>query len=94
MKKLYRSSSDQMIAGVCSGLADYFEVDPAIIRLAFVLLFFVGSGGFWVYIILWIVMPLESQHPAGDVEVKSKPAEKPLQVEEPHSDDIDSGKSQ
>ena len=58
-KRLYRSRNDVMIGGVCSGLAKYFELDPTIIRLAFVLLFLIGSGGFWIYLILWLVTPLE-----------------------------------
>ena len=58
-KRLYRSRNDVMIGGVCSGLAKYFELDPTIIRLAFALIFLIGSSGFWIYLILWIVMPLE-----------------------------------
>lgn len=46
-----------MIAGVCAGLADYFSIDPTIVRLLFVLFFFSGGGGLLLYIILWIVMP-------------------------------------
>ncbi|NPV41304.1 MAG: PspC domain-containing protein [Anaerolineae bacterium] len=74
MKKLYRSRSDEMIAGVCGGLADYFEIDPAIIRLLFVLLLFAGTGGFWIYIILWIVMPLQPENIDNSIDVKEKPA--------------------
>jgi phage shock protein PspC (stress-responsive transcriptional regulator) len=58
-KKLYRSKSDRMIAGVCSGLAKYFNIDPTLVRLLSVLgLVFVG-GTFWAYIIMWIVVPEE-----------------------------------
>jgi phage shock protein PspC (stress-responsive transcriptional regulator) len=62
-KGLYRNSNDKIIAGVCSGLAYYFKVDPVWIRLAFILMFGIL---FWVYILLWIVlkpMPLESNAP-------------------------------
>ncbi len=59
MKRLYRNKSDVMIAGVCSGLAKYFDVDPTAIRLAFVLLLFVGLGGLWIYLVLWIITPLD-----------------------------------
>jgi len=72
MKKLYRSRKDEMIAGVCGGLADYLGVDPTIIRLAFVILFFAGTGGFWLYIILWIIMPLQPGHVENSVEVSEK----------------------
>ncbi len=59
-KKLYRSNSDKMIAGVCGGLGQYFGVDPTLIRLIFALLVVFGVGsGILLYIILAIVMPLE-----------------------------------
>ena len=70
MKRLYRNKSDVMIAGVCSGLAKYFDVDPTAIRLAFVLLLFVGFGGLWIYVVLWIIMPLDPEQENGVVEVK------------------------
>ncbi len=72
MKKLYRSRSDEMIAGVCGGLADYFELDPTIIRLIFVLLLFAGTGGFWIYVILWIVMPLKPENVENSIEVNER----------------------
>ena len=84
MKKLYRSKSDVMIAGVCSGLAKYLEVDPTAIRLAFVLLLFLALGGFWIYVILWIIMPIEPAVGTASVEVAEKPKpESPKQVEAP-----------
>jgi len=86
-KKLYRSRDDVMIAGVCSGLANYFELDPTIIRLAFVFLLLAASGGFWIYLILWIVMPLApKEEQAKIVEVQSgieRASIKPAKVEEP-----------
>jgi phage shock protein C len=61
-KKLYRSRSDSMIAGVCGGLGKYLNVDPVWIRLGFVLMLFGGASvGFWAYIILWIVVPQEGR---------------------------------
>ena len=56
-KRLYRQLKDKVIGGVCTGLADYFEVDPVLIRVLFVIALFLGSMGFWLYIILWIVVP-------------------------------------
>lgn len=53
-----RSSTDKMIAGVCAGLADYFDLDPTIIRVIWVLAFFCAGTGLLAYIILWIVLPL------------------------------------
>lgn len=58
-KRLLRSSSDRWVAGVCGGIAEYFGWDPAIVRLAYVLLsvFSAAFPGLLVYIILWIIMP-------------------------------------
>ena len=58
LKRLVRSSTDNKIAGVCGGLADYFDIDPMIIRLIWVILFFCAGTGGLVYLILWIVLPL------------------------------------
>jgi len=59
MKKLYRSRKDTKIAGVCGGIAEYFNVDSNIIRLLAVLTIFFGGGGIIAYIIAWIIIPLE-----------------------------------
>ena len=56
-KKIYRSTKEKMISGVCGGLAEYFEVDPVIIRVLFVAALFLGTMGFWLYILLWIIIP-------------------------------------
>lgn len=60
-KNLNRSQSNQVIGGVCGGLAEYLNVDPILFRVLFVLGFLVGGSGFLVYIILWIALPLEIQ---------------------------------
>ena len=58
MRKLYRSLSDKKIAGVCGGLAEYFKIDPTIIRIVFVVLLLPGGfPGLLPYAILWIVVP-------------------------------------
>jgi phage shock protein C len=59
-KRLYKSRTDRMIAGVCGGLAEYFDVDPVLVRLLFLLLGFLTGIGFLIYPILWIVMPEQS----------------------------------
>ena len=56
-KRLTRRLDNKMIGGVCSGLADYFNVDPTIVRVLFVIALLSASAGFWIYVILWIVMP-------------------------------------
>jgi len=58
-KKLYRSSSDKMIGGVCGGLGKYFDVDSTLVRLGAVLSIFTGVG-LIAYLIAWIVVPLDS----------------------------------
>ena len=58
IKRLYRSTTDTMLAGVCSGLAEYANLDPALVRLLFVLAFFVtGPGIFIAYLVMMIVIP-------------------------------------
>jgi phage shock protein C len=57
-KQLVRSSTDSKIAGVCGGLADYFDLDPTLVRLIWALLFLCGGTGGVAYIILWLVLPL------------------------------------
>jgi phage shock protein PspC (stress-responsive transcriptional regulator) len=56
-KRLYRSITDRKIAGVSGGLADYFEIDPLLIRLIFIILAVSGGAGLFIYIVLWIVTP-------------------------------------
>lgn len=60
VKKLYRSNSDRMIAGICGGLGEYFAVDATLVRLIFVIgSIFSFSALFWIYIIMLIVVPEE-----------------------------------
>ena len=56
-KRMYRQPRDKMIGGVCMGLSEYFEIDPVIIRVLFVIALFLGTMGFWLYVILWIIIP-------------------------------------
>ena len=60
-KKLYRSRADRKIWGVCGGLAKRFDVDSTMIRVIFVVSLLCGSLGFWVYIIMAIMVPLEGK---------------------------------
>jgi phage shock protein C len=52
-----------MIGGVCGGLADYFGVDPTLVRAVFAAITVLGGAGALLYLILWVVMPLESPPP-------------------------------
>ncbi len=57
-KRLYRSSKERIIGGVCGGIAEYFHVDPIIVRLLWVLFTLLSFGvGLIIYIIAWIVIP-------------------------------------
>ena len=74
-QRLYRSTKDKMIAGVCGGLADFFGLDVSLVRLLAVIMALLGGHGILVYIILWIVVPVQ---PAGPVNVvASDPVENP-----------------
>lgn len=58
VKRLYRSRHDRMIAGVCGGLAEYFEIDPSIVRLLFVGGLFIGAPGVLpAYLVMALVVP-------------------------------------
>ncbi len=59
MKQLKRSNTQRMIAGVCGGLAEYFNMDPTMVRIAYVLLSVISAAfpGILVYLILWVVIP-------------------------------------
>ncbi|NIM12352.1 MAG: PspC domain-containing protein [Candidatus Aminicenantes bacterium] len=59
MKRLKRSRKSRMIAGVCGGIAEYFDVDPTIVRIVYVLvsILSVAFPGILVYIIMWIIIP-------------------------------------
>ena len=59
-KKLTRSRSSRMLAGVCGGLSDYFGLDPSLVRIAYALLtLFTAFAGSIVYIVLWVIIPEE-----------------------------------
>ena len=59
--RLMRSETEKMIAGVCGGLADYLNIDPVLVRLAFVVLFLASGIGLAIYALLWIILPTPSR---------------------------------
>lgn len=77
-KRLYKSRKDRVLFGVCGGVAEYFDVDPTIIRLATVLIWMTG-GGFLAYILAAIIMPEPSQEPTQSASAKA--AEQEVVVE-------------
>ncbi|MDR0796170.1 MAG: PspC domain-containing protein [Tannerella sp.] len=59
-KRLYRSTKDKMIGGICGGIAEYFDLDPTLVRIGYILLsVFTVFSGVIAYFILWIVMPVK-----------------------------------
>jgi phage shock protein C len=56
-KRVYRSRKERMVAGVCGGLAEYFGIDPTIVRLAFVASAFLGGAGLVAYVVAWVIIP-------------------------------------
>lgn len=71
-KRLFRDPDDRMLGGVASGIAHYLGLDPMWIRLLFVVIFLAGTSGFWIYVILWIVMP-EAKTAAEKLQMKGEP---------------------
>ena len=57
-RKIFRHPDDKILGGVCGGLGAYFNVDPVLFRLGFLLTMFIGGFGFFVYLILWVIAPL------------------------------------
>ena len=62
-RKLYRSRNQRMVAGVCGGLAEYFNVDATLIRVLFLVLSVVGGSGLVIYLVMWIIVPDASKVP-------------------------------
>jgi phage shock protein C len=56
-RKLYRSQTNRMLAGVCGGLAEFLNTDPTLIRVLFVLLTVLGGAGPIIYLGMWIIVP-------------------------------------
>jgi phage shock protein C len=56
-KKIYRSRKDSMIAGVCGGIAEYFNIDSTLVRLLVILIVLLGGVGIIAYIIAWVIIP-------------------------------------
>ena len=67
MKKLYLSDSNRKIGGVCAGVGEYFDKDPTLIRIAFILFTLVtGGAGILGYLIMWLVMPKKPKQETGE----------------------------
>ena len=56
-KRLYKSNANRMICGVCGGVAEYFDIDPTLVRLGWILFCALGGSGFLAYIIAAVIIP-------------------------------------
>lgn len=84
-KKLERNPMNKVLGGVCSGLADYFNLDVALVRVLFVIALLFASFGFWLYVILWMVLPeknLSFDFEQPKTDEKQQPADEGQQTEE------------
>ncbi|MFH0966384.1 MAG: PspC domain-containing protein [Methanobacteriota archaeon] len=61
-KRIYRSRSDKIIAGICGGLGKYLDIDPVFIRIIFIILVLTVGSGLLIYLIAWILIPLEPEY--------------------------------
>lgn len=66
--RLYRSRTDVMVGGVCSGLGRYLGIDPMLVRIFFVLLALASGAGVWIYLLLWVIVPREESAETGPSE--------------------------
>ncbi|MGN1262553.1 MAG: PspC domain-containing protein [Prevotella sp.] len=57
MKRFYLSKRDRKIGGVCGGLAEYFDIDPLLVRIATFALFWCGTLSLWIYLLVWLLAP-------------------------------------
>jgi phage shock protein C len=60
-RKLYRSRNQRMLAGVCGGLAEYFDLDATLIRVLFLVLAVFGGSGLVIYVVMWLIVPYVSK---------------------------------
>jgi len=80
-KRFERSTTNKVIGGVCAGLADYLNIDVALMRVLFVVAALCGSFGFWLYIILWIVAPAQKV-----ISFNSQYQQEPIDISTPEDD--------
>lgn len=85
-KKLYRSSNQKVVAGVCGGLAEYFNIDVTIIRLLWVVLIFLGGTGLPLYLIAAIIIPRDEDSGSSDTVVMDEEGNEIHVHQENHTD--------
>jgi phage shock protein C len=65
-RRLYRSKTDRMLGGVCGGLGAYLGIDSTLVRIFFFILVFGAGSGFWIYLLLWLLIPEEDTEVSKD----------------------------
>jgi len=65
-KRLYRSKKERILGGVCGGIAEYFDVDPTLVRLLWLLFVFAGGAGVIAYVIAWVIIPPNPKQKGSD----------------------------
>lgn len=71
-KKLYRTEDNKMLAGVCGGVAEYFNLDPTLVRVLWVAVSLFAGAGVILYIVMAIIVPVKSQVVSGNISSKNK----------------------
>lgn len=71
-KILYRTGENRIVAGVAGGTAEYFDIDPAIVRLIWILSFFAAGAGIWAYLVAWAIVPENPKMKRKDLGMVSK----------------------
>lgn len=62
VKKLYRTENDQrMLGGVCGGVAEFYSLDPSLVRLGFAIATLLGGSGLILYVLMWVIVPEKSK---------------------------------
>jgi phage shock protein C len=79
-KRLYRSRKQRVLAGVCGGLGEYFDVDPVFVRILTVILTFAHGIGLIAYLVAWIAMPKAPMMPASPEQPES-PGDTPVEIQ-------------
>ncbi|HUX35588.1 MAG TPA: PspC domain-containing protein [Candidatus Paceibacterota bacterium] len=74
-KKLYRSRTDRIIAGVCGGLGEFFNIDPVLFRIVFIVLLFSGGSGILIYLVMMLIIPKEED---GGLELSKEKAKETI----------------
>lgn len=71
-KKLYRTEDNKILAGVCGGVAEYFNLDPTLVRVLWVAVSLFAGAGVILYIVMAIIVPVKSQVVSGNISSKNK----------------------